>query len=51
MNEICFRSDVPVFIVTPIINTTSKLKTVEFDFFMIFMFEIECDIEISGLND
>ena len=51
VDKICFKCDMPVLLATPIINTSSKPKTVQFNFFVIFMFEIECDIDISGLSE
>ena len=41
MIEIGFKYDRPVFLVTPKIIVTSKSKMVEFNFFVILMFEIE----------
>ena len=49
VDEICFKCDIPVFLATPIINTSSKPKTAQFNFRVIFMFEIEWDIDISGV--
>ena len=49
--KIGFKYDRPVFLPTPIINTTSKSKTVTFNFFVIFVIEIERDIDFSGSNE